>query len=343
MPNFNIIGNGFDLYHGLPSSYYYFACYLLSVDEKVYFDLADMYGFAPGLIHHFHEEFDAGIDNIGYWREFEKKLGYLSSEWVENSLLDDLGFDYTEAVDLPIEVPNHVKTIRKYLSDWIRTTVDTEQNFKIIGSLLGENKVQFSPLDAFLSFNYTHTLEKVYNTTHVMHIHGECNPNIECSDLVIGHGNDNAICKMESDIAELMPYYYEQPARNRIREYQFEMNVLKNLRKPVKNCMAKLELFANKMEIPDTICVYGFSLSDVDAPYIYWIRRKWPSCKWRFSYYSDKDKDSIQHMAKSLCLEPYQYEMFQFANQMSSEIEQRIVEANKINIYPTLEQLRHTT
>lgn len=26
--NLNIIGNGFDLCHGLPSSYYYFGCYL---------------------------------------------------------------------------------------------------------------------------------------------------------------------------------------------------------------------------------------------------------------------------------------------------------------------------
>lgn len=35
MANLNVIGNGFDLYHGLPTSYYYFACYILSTNEEL--------------------------------------------------------------------------------------------------------------------------------------------------------------------------------------------------------------------------------------------------------------------------------------------------------------------
>ena len=42
MPNLNIVGNGFDLYHGLPTSYYYFACYILSTNEKLYDELAEI-------------------------------------------------------------------------------------------------------------------------------------------------------------------------------------------------------------------------------------------------------------------------------------------------------------
>ena len=36
MATLNIIGNGFDLYHGLPTSYYDFACYMLATDENLH-------------------------------------------------------------------------------------------------------------------------------------------------------------------------------------------------------------------------------------------------------------------------------------------------------------------
>lgn len=43
--NLNIIGNGFDLYHGLPSSYYYFGCYLIKTDAEFYEEFSNMYDF----------------------------------------------------------------------------------------------------------------------------------------------------------------------------------------------------------------------------------------------------------------------------------------------------------
>ena len=49
MSNINIMGNGFDLYHGLPTRYYYFACHVLSQDEEFYDELAEMYGFTKGV------------------------------------------------------------------------------------------------------------------------------------------------------------------------------------------------------------------------------------------------------------------------------------------------------
>ena len=70
MSNINIIGNGFDLYHGLPTRYYYFACHVLSQDEEFYDELAEMYGFTKGVMHQFIEELDRGIDDYGYWNEF---------------------------------------------------------------------------------------------------------------------------------------------------------------------------------------------------------------------------------------------------------------------------------
>lgn len=336
LPNLNIIGNGFDLYHGLPTSYYYFACYLLSKNEEVYDDWAEMYGFSRGILHMPFEELERKIDNIGYWCDFEKRLGYISSEWVEDSLLDDLGLENSDAVDLPVDRPNHVATIKKLLNDWIRETVDTDHNFEIVQHLLGTKRLDISSSDVFLSFNYTHTLERIYNAHNVLHIHGESTLDMDENELVIGHGNDSAIQKMRETVRDLEQYDYEQPARNRIQEYRFEIDILEDLRKPVQICMKELKHFLDKLSPPEAICVYGFSLGDVDVPYIRFIRDKWPDCRWRFSYYSDSNKITIDKTAELLGLKPTQYEMFELKNELSKKIESEIVKENRIQTYPML-------
>lgn len=154
-----------------------------------------MYGFSRGIIHRPFEDLERKIDDKGYWSNFEKSLGYISSEWVENSLLDDLDLENPEAVDLPIERPNHVAEIKQMLSDWIRETVDTDHNFEVVNQLIGTKKLDISASDAFLSFNYTHTLEKLYHAHNVLHIHGENTLDSEDCELVIGHGNDSEIKK----------------------------------------------------------------------------------------------------------------------------------------------------
>lgn len=47
--------------------------------------------------------------------------------------------------------------------------------------------------------------------------------------------------KMQETIEDLEQYYYEQPSRNRIQEFQFEIDILEDLRKPVETCLKKAE------------------------------------------------------------------------------------------------------
>lgn len=155
MANLNVIGNGFDLYHGLPTSYYYFACYLLSYNEDLYDDWADMYGFKIGVIHGHSEELERKIANLEYWSDFENQLGKLSPSWVEGTLLDDLGLENPEAVELEVERPNHVSDIKRMLNAWIRETVDLEKNYRIVSAMIGSRKISFSDNDSFVSFNVT--------------------------------------------------------------------------------------------------------------------------------------------------------------------------------------------
>ncbi|GAA0741260.1 hypothetical protein GCM10008906_22200 [Clostridium oceanicum] len=56
--------------------------------------------------------------------------------------------------------------------------MDKKVNYHIINSFMnkGTSKIDFGQEDYFLVFNYTHTLQKIYNISeHRIHyLHGEC-------------------------------------------------------------------------------------------------------------------------------------------------------------------------
>lgn len=340
MANLNIIGNGFDLYHGLPTSYYFFACYFLKNYEEEYDQLASMYGIAKGMYSHISEDLTRGIDDKGFWREFEKSLGYIDTGWVEGSLLDDLDLEYSGSpVTLQIDRPNLVRNIREVLQSWIQNTVDKDEIYQIVKCRLKNYYIQFNKDDTFISFNYTHTLEKVYEIDDVFHIHGECR-NDNADELIIGHGNDKEILRLQNEIDELeydAPFY--QDANNRVQEYSFEKEILESLRKPVNECEAALVKKLSLFDKPDLINVYGCSLGEVDIPYIKLIHEKWSDIKWRFSYYSDRDVEWISEAADKIGLKKDQWKLFEFKNLVSSDILSEIVLKEEIVTYPTVDEL----
>lgn len=156
------------------------------------------------------------------------------------------------------------------------------------------------------------------------------------NDLVIGHGNDKNIKSFQDKISELDGTDYDQPSRNRKIEYEFEKEILTNLRKPVEICKRELLSFINKIDEIDNICVYGLSLGDVDLPYMKLINDRFPTCKWKFSYYSKADIEKIRKVAEILKIDKPQYEVFEFKNLDAVKIETRLVEENKIIKFPKL-------
>lgn len=340
MANLNIIGNGFDLYHGLPTSYYFFACYFLKNYEEIYYELASMYGITKGIYSYPSDELTPGIDDIGFWSDFEKNLGNLASDWVENSLLDDLDLEFSDpAVTLEIDRPNIVAEIKNILFAWIRDTVDKDEVYKIVDKHLNTNKLKFGEDDYFISFNYTHTLEKLYEKEEVFHIHGEC-CNDNKDELIIGHGNDKEILRLNREISELDDEaLFYQTANNRVQEFSFEREILKSLRKPVEECKSELVNELSCYAKPDIISVYGCSLGEVDIPYIRLIHEKWPDVKWRFSYYSSLDAKWIHEAADKIGLKEKQWESFEFKNSVSLFIQSEIILQERIETYPTVKEL----
>lgn len=334
----NVIGNGFDMYHGLPCSYYYFGCYLVSNYYDFYKEMSNMFGFSCEKFYEYHDT-ETCVDDM-FWRSFEEKLGELNPLWMEDSLLDDLGLECDDAIDLETpEVANSEEIKRKFCS-WIYKTVNTKQNYKIINELIANNKCDFRDNDFFINFNYTQTLEEIYNIPYykVFHIHGNCRIGDEECSLIIGHGNDENIVRLREDIEEIKNsyfYLYNQASRNRLNEYECECSILEDLRKDVPHLISSLGSELDRRELMiDEIWIWGLSCGDVDKPYIEYLKNRYPNAKWKFSYFNEDEKEVRISYARELGLDEMKVDYFEFVNRNSNIILRNIIEENDIEEYP---------
>lgn len=168
-----IVGNGFDLHHGLPIQYKHFKAFLKNVDREV-FDWVD--GYVPAE------------DN---WSDLELSLACLDTDTVVSDLegfltsYSDENWSDAGHHDFQYEVDRVAtdlsQTLQSRFGDWIRSIVIPDHNS--VQRLL-------STLDRsalFLNFNYTCTLNRFYNVSseNVLYIHGEGSD--PSSELILGH------------------------------------------------------------------------------------------------------------------------------------------------------------
>ena len=271
---FYIIGNGFDLHHGIPSSYKAFGEYLRQSDAKTY-EVVEKY-FAM---------------DAQFWAEFEDRLASLDSD----SLIEDasnflVGYgadDWSDAYhhDYQSEIQQAVEaistTLRLRFAEWIRQLpVPWAAEFR-------GQRVPLDPSAVFLNFNYTPSLQRLYGVPNinVLHIHGAAaNPT---ETLVLGHG-------WEPD-PNLDPYRFEQDpegADMRVVEGQVIVDqYFKDTFKPTAKVIENNAAFFAELSDVDRIVVMGHSVSEVDHPYFKEIIANIDvkRVRWKVSYYWDLD------------------------------------------------------
>ena len=333
--NLNLIGNGFDLYHGLPSSYYYFGCYLIETDHEFFEEIGKIYNLTNKIMvePYISHEYEHAVEDL-FWSNFESRLATVDEYFVVESSVDDLGLEIPDPVDLEINDDHNADVLKMKFCQWVIDTLDIDDNYELIRRhLLINNYLHINADDYFLQFNYTHSLQRLYDVNDEMihYVHGEClRPDDE---LIIGHGNDIVIRELSEKIEKLNEEYdYTQASNNRIAEYRCVLEYVKKLRKNVKRCMVDCDNFYGKIdENIDCICLYGLSLGEVDVPYLVQIRDRWPEAKWRFSYYDKADKKRIQKVARNdLMLKDNEFSTFRLVNTDSRAICNEIVQLRGI-------------
>lgn len=335
----NIIGNGFDLYHGLPSSYYFFGCYLIKNIPEFYKEIAGVYNFKfVNVINPHTEDYEYVVEDM-FWRDFERHLGEVNESFFIDTHDYDLDLENDDPIDIEMNEDIVAEKLKQAFVNWVKDTLDQDANYKLILKDMekGNNLRKFKSDDYFLVFNYTHTLQKIYNIRdeRIHYVHGEC-LGYEDDELIIGHGNDDKIKEIEQDIRKFEQIYnFKQSSRNTINEYNCLLRFLSKLRKDVDTCKVYCNWFYKKMGNDiKTINVIGMSLGEVDIPYMKQIRKKWPNAKWQFSYYSEEDKDRISKVAKNeLGLSKSKYNIFNFSNTAAQEVQKQIIEIQNIVTY----------
>jgi hypothetical protein len=263
-----IIGNGFDLHHGIPSSYKEFGIYLNAYDRKTY-DVMEAY-------------FDVNAD---FWAQFEERLASFDS----NTLIQDAGDflksyaapDWSDAYhhDYQFETSRVVEaisvTLRLRFAEWIR-----QLPIPAPSSIAGR-RVPVDTSSIYLNFNYTPSRQKLYGIpdAHILHIHGEAsNPDTQ---LVLGHGWDRNPYRFADD--------REEEDTRVIEGQRIIDNYFKDTFKPTAQIIQNNAAFFAGLSRVERIFVMGHSISDVDHPYFRELIRNIDAdrVKWKISYLGD--------------------------------------------------------
>ncbi|EGO2664540.1 bacteriophage abortive infection AbiH family protein [Enterococcus faecalis] len=292
-----IIGNGFDLAHGIPSTFNHFKEYLRYTYEYVY----DEY---PNLWLQSYTDYDGGesyeiegcaqiIDfmicnscsNISYegdgenWSDFEKAMGYFDYSLLE----EDIEIQYDKEGDInPFHTGNNhedayndlrnvMLKLPELFSEWINNISTPENCFSVfnLNSYYSFSELIDKENDTFLTFNYTETLENLYEAENVIHIHGDQ------TSPIVGHNND---FQMDEQV------YHQDTYVNSMNEA---------LKKPTSRIIKENLCFFKELQGDvDSIYSYGFSFGEVDLIYIEEIFKHLNSENiiWYLHYY-DKTKN----------------------------------------------------
>lgn len=274
-----IIGNGFDISHGLNTRW---ADYLKWLSEQNnYLNLYNWLTYDPG--------FSANL-----WSNLEQALGEFDMKDMYDFCTQYIQIDYDHMMrtgyafeDAPgIELPPLIDLLRSSLFDWIQHVSESEIPDIHTHYLLSEHA-------RYLSFNYTPVLEETYGIpdSQINHIHGHINDPYH--DLIVGH-----------DVMR-EPEYEDDSMTFIDNAMDAICGIMNELNKDVPAVLAaNTEYFASLADI-DHITAIGHSYNRIDMPYFRAIKDAvGPQCRWELCWYTDADKANAEAMIAALSIDP---------------------------------------
>lgn len=291
-----IIGNGFDLSHGLKTSY-------IDFSEWVKKNYRDIFEKIDLMIKENNELKYIGEHDIG-WFDFENSLHKLIQSPVFENYVQECSDAYLMGYgdenwsdsahhDFQYQVQDYIVSLQElqdHFKEWIR-----EEVYPTIESI--SSKYEFSNDSLFFTFNYTDVLEIVYNQPkiNIYHIHGNYD------NIIIGHSE-----RFQNFIGDP----FDQDEDVRITEAASIITGVHNsLNKNVQLQIDKLKenTFFDRLEEVCEVRVIGHSYNHYDWPYFYLLKNKTgTNTRWMFNYWSVKDLENLNKMVSRLKINNYE-------------------------------------
>ena len=288
--NLILVGNGFDIWQGLPTSYNNFKEYyqnnkvriakqlhikpiILKDENGLDFEINYIelfYGFLKDKNISINNHDSTEILNAEFWSDFENNLFYLNDYYI------NLYFG-KEKSDLR-RMKRAIKKLRLLLTElfcqWIQSINVSEQ------------KSEYNFKDClFINFNYTSTLQKRFRVDKLVdyHIHGSAENK---KSIVFGHNNNEnniliSLRKTAGRLKGLAQIAMAQFMLNKHPDIQIE-----------KLLSFHLDYGSICAGIKDIYCL-GLSFGDADFEYFNTFNDAYPNAHWHISYHSPKDKTKI--------------------------------------------------
>lgn len=300
MKTLYIIGNGFDIAHGLDTSYWNFRTYLENVDYEFLLAFEKLYNIAwldqteYGYSERVQKKWDKAIKEK-LWSEFEQNIGVPdiqsmldnSSSILDNLCLESGNIGIQDTMDEYWKQEfGFVSKLQSYVKDWIEQ-ID-------IKHIAPKKKALIGDIDSYyLNFNYTNLLEEIYGIDNVLHIHGSVGKNADI-DPFMGHCNSDMITEHEQKFHEA----YESSDEGSASIHNAIVNYLNEIYKDTSQYIFFNKYFFQRLKEVDNVIIIGWSAGEVDIPYLCRIRDSISkSAKWTVYYY---DATAYDKLSKAL-------------------------------------------
>jgi hypothetical protein len=276
-----IIGNGFDMQHGIKSRYRDFKEYLDSKDKKLVEQLEEYFG------------------SDALWSDFEETLAYLDTEQIIDECMNHLqsygAEDWSDAYhhDYQYELKQRIdlitETLKQQFTEWIlQLRLPDNANESMVVVDIGAT---------FINFNYTDTLERLYKVAkgQIFYIHNKAVDTN--STLILGHSRNPQYTKTLVDLYNNEDTDVRVDEGNKILDDYFIETY-----KSTETIITENSGFFQELKGIETIYIFGHSLSAVDRPYIQEIINHIDKDKvnWKVSFHNKKSLIGFQALFQEL-------------------------------------------
>lgn len=282
-----LLGNGFDVNHGIPSSYAHFKTWLGNNDKEL-FDFLERY-----------------IDVAGdWWNDFERSLSEIDVPKLirETPLVEKSPIDPRIPPSFSHPASWRLDSVRRAISQKFTEWVKTMDSVEI------KKKIELPEACLYISFNYTDTLERVYGIeeSRIAYIHGKASRGDE---LIYGHGKNQFV--LENDVMKKYHLYRSDDFFTAGTYGNSESELTSHISYWQKYIQigCYYDVLRPAVSGASNVCVYGLSFSEVDYPYLQWIAERNINLRWRVSWHTEKDKERIRNTFRALRVK--EYEMFE--------------------------------
>ncbi|MGC6177415.1 AbiH family protein [Lacrimispora sp. 38-1] len=250
---------------------------------------------------------DAGTSETKKWSKLEEYCSKIST----NDLAEEINIRQDERYDengdvveepwingngkeitaqfLEEKINNVIGEIQLQFVEWVNQIKIDCKSDKYFLSLFNDSD------NYFLSFNYTDTLEKVYDILPdcICHIHGQSSRNRE-KIYFGGNIQKEKSLKRVSCLSEALPYIGAIGDDDSLFFPQVMINSI--LRKDVEKILKDNKDKFNRFQDIEAVYTYGFSYGRVDKPYLEEIYKLSPNASWYINAYHQEDYINYQNM-----------------------------------------------